>query len=388
VHDLRDAFRALKATPVVTAVAILSLALGIGANTAIFSLLDSLLLRSLPVTEPQRLVVVGNGGPTSWTNPVWEQIRGHQDLFDGALATSNSRFNLAESGIPDFVDEMWVSGSYFDVLGVSALLGRTLKPSDDRRGGGPDGPVAVIGYSFWQRRFGGAANVIGRSITVERVPFTIVGVTPPDFFGTEVGRQFEVAIPLGTEPLIRGKESSLDRRSTWWLQSMVRLKPGQPVQDAEAALRGVQPLIRDATTPQDWKEEDKKEYLKEAFTLEPAATGSSFLRTRYLRQFDQPGMVLDLQRADACRSRLHAGRHRQLAGRGHRQRDLRPAFPERPQPDRCADSVRGLTRPSGGRARDRGVRRRLGVSIDPRVRARDGLPADPAVSGATVGVVD
>ena len=300
MHDLRDAFRALKATPVVTAVAILSLALGIGANTAIFSLLDSLLLRSLPVTEPQRLVVVGNGGPTSWTNPIWEQIRGHQDLFDGALATSNSRFNLAESGIPDFVDGMWVSGSYFDVLGVSALLGRTLKPSDDRRGGGPDGPVAVIGYSFWQRRFGGAANVIGTSITVERVPFTIVGVTPPAFFGTEVGRKFEVAIPLGAEPLIRGKESVLDRRSTWWLQAMVRLKPGQSTRDAETALRGVQPLIRDATTPEDWKEEDKKEYLKEAFTLEPAATGSSFLRTRYQRPLTTIMVVVGLVLLIAC----------------------------------------------------------------------------------------
>ena len=112
-------------------------------------------------------------------------------------------------------------------LGVPPLLGRTLTEADDRRGGGPDGPVAVISYSFWQRRFDGAADVVGRTLAVERVPFTIVGVAPPQFFGVEVGRTFDVAIPIGTEPLIRGKESSLDRRSNWWLSMMVRLKEGQ-----------------------------------------------------------------------------------------------------------------------------------------------------------------
>ena len=112
------------------------------------------------------------------------------------------------------------------MLGVPAILGRTWTADDDRRGGGPDGAVAVISYAFWQRRFGGAADVIGRSLIVERVPFTIVGVTPPGFFGVDVGRTFDVAIPLGTEPLIRGKESTLDRRSNWWLNVMARLKTG------------------------------------------------------------------------------------------------------------------------------------------------------------------
>jgi putative ABC transport system permease protein len=94
----------------------------------------------------------------------------------------------------------------FDVLGVPAILGRTFTAADDRRGGGPDGPVAVISYNFWQRRFVGAAHTIGRSLTVERLPFPIVGVAPPGFFGVDVGRTFDVAIPIGTEPLIRGKE--------------------------------------------------------------------------------------------------------------------------------------------------------------------------------------
>ncbi len=236
MHEIRHAFRAMRAAPIVSAVAILSLALGIGANTAMFSILDSLLLRSLPVRDPQRLVMVGQTAPTrsSWTNPIWEAIRDRPELFDGALAWSSTRFNLSQSGPTEFVDGVWASGRYFDVLGVPAILGRTWTADDDRRGGGPDGAVAVISYAFWQRRFAGAHDVIGRSLTVERVPFTIVGVTPPGFFGLDVGRTFDVAIPLGTEPLIRGKESSLDRRSNWWLSVIGRLKADQSLEAAQA----------------------------------------------------------------------------------------------------------------------------------------------------------
>src|SRR6476620_7588172 len=140
--DLRDAFRALRSTPIVTAVAILSLALGIGANTAIFSLIDALMLRSLPVKEPQRLVQVMAGEKrTSWSNPLWEQIRDRdKQLFAGAFAYSTPRFNLASGGETQFVNGIMASGEYFDVLGVPVVLGRTFTPPDDVRGGGPDGP--------------------------------------------------------------------------------------------------------------------------------------------------------------------------------------------------------------------------------------------------------
>jgi hypothetical protein len=106
------------------------------------------------------------------------------------------------------------------------MMGRTFTEADDVRGGGPDGPVAVISYSFWQRRFGGTANAIGQRLNLDKVSFTIVGVTGPDFFGPDVGRAFDVAIPIGTEPLFRGKESALDQRSWWWLSIMARLKAG------------------------------------------------------------------------------------------------------------------------------------------------------------------
>jgi predicted permease len=300
MSDLRDAARALRASPVVSIVAVLSLALGIGANTAIFSILDSLMLRALPVRDPQRLVLVMQGQNRSWTNPIWEQIRDRQDLFDGALAWSNTRFNLAQGGQTEFVDGIWSSGGYFDVLGVPAILGRTFGRDDDNRGGGPDGPVAVISYGFWQRRFGGAADVIGRPLAIERVSYTIVGVTPPGFFGTEVGRAFDVAIPLGTEPLVRGKESALDRRSNWWLNVMLRAKPGQTVESAAANLAGVQPQIREATIPEHYREQDKAEYLKEPLTLQPAATGNSLLRRRYQQPLTAIMVVVALVLLVAC----------------------------------------------------------------------------------------
>ena len=284
MSDVRDAVRALRAAPVVTAVAVLSLAFGTGANAAIFSIVDSLMLRSLPVHEPDRLALLvtdPSARMTAWTNPQWEQIRGRPALVAGALAWSTDRFNPSRGGETEFVNAIWTSGSFFDVLGVPPFLGRTFTPEDDRRGGGPGGAAAVISYAFWQQRYGGAADAIGRTLTLERVPYTIVGVAPPGFFGTDVGRSFDVAVPLGTEPLMRGPESFLDRRSTWWLSIMLRLKPGQTLEAAQASIRGVQPQIRDATLPDNYRQQDLAQYLKEPFTLQPAAAGASFLRTRY-----------------------------------------------------------------------------------------------------------
>jgi predicted permease len=298
---LRDAYRALIASPVVSAIAILSLALGIGANTAMFSILDSLLLRSLPVSEPGQLAIVSlRSGRTSWTNPIWEAVRERSQAFDGTFAWASTRFNLSQGGQTEYVDGVWSSGRYFDVLGVTPVLGRTWTATDDTRGGGPDGPVAVISYDFWQRRYSGAADVIGRSLTIERIPFTIVGVTPPGFFGVDVGRKFDVAIPIGTEPVIRGKESSLDRRSNWWLNIMVRRRAGQSLDAAQSALRGVQEQVRAATLPQDYREEDKQRYLTDPFTLEDATTGNSFLRARYQRPLTTIMVVVGLVLLIAC----------------------------------------------------------------------------------------
>ena len=284
--DLRDACRALRTTPVVVAAAVLSLALGIGANTALFSIFNSLVLKALPVRDPEQLVIIPHG---SWTNPIWEQIRDREERIGaGAFAFSVERFDLSPQGQTDLVDGAFASGGMFQVLGLTPARGRLLTPADDVRGGGPTGGVAVVSYGLWQRRLGGGEDVVGRTITIDRVPFTIVGVMPPAFSGPVVGRALDLVVPIGDEPLIRGTGTVLDARSTWWLEIMLRLRPGQTIAQATAALRAAQPQIRAATIPSNFGPEMEARYLTEPFLLEPASTGPSELRG----QFGQPLMAL------------------------------------------------------------------------------------------------
>ncbi|HEY7924407.1 MAG TPA: ABC transporter permease, partial [Vicinamibacteria bacterium] len=283
LQDLRYGWRSLRRTPAFTLVAIGSLALGIGANTAIFTLVDALILRALPVREPVRLVRLEGG---SWTNPIWEQVRARQDAFGLRMAAfSDTRFNLAEGGEAVFAEGLFVSGGFFDVLGVPAILGRTLSFEDDRRDGSAMGPTAVISHAFWQRRFGGAADAVNRALTLNGVSYTIVGVTPPGFFGPTVGRSFDVAVPVGMVDRARNtSESWLDHRSAWWLEILGRLGPGQTTDGATQALRAAQPAIREATLPPKWEPRHLEEYLRtKQLTLVPAATGFSDIRSDYER---------------------------------------------------------------------------------------------------------
>src|SRR5262249_22752760 len=151
----------------------------------------------------------------SWTNPIWEQIRDHESAFDGVFAWSNQRFNLATSGETRFVNGIFGSGSMFEVLGVRMNAGRFFTPDDDHRGCGPDGPVVVASYGFSQSEFGSPAAAIGKRVTIEGHPFTIIGVTDPSFFGVEVGRKFDIVTPICSEAIIRGAGSSLDQRASW-----------------------------------------------------------------------------------------------------------------------------------------------------------------------------
>jgi putative ABC transport system permease protein len=277
--DWRDAYRSLRAAPTVTLLAVLSLALGIGATTALFSILNSLVLKPLPVRDPGRLVVLDDG---SWTNPIWEQIRSRQDqIADGAFAWSTARFDLSEHGRTDYVSGAYASGEMFDVLGLRPARGRFFTTADDDRSGGPDGPVAVISEAFWQDRFGRAPDIVGRSLTLDRVPFTIIGVLPAGFFGPDVGRRCDVIVPIADTVAIRGNTRMLDNRSTWWLEIMARLKSGQTTAQATEALRGVQPQIRAATLPTDWPANQLESYLGSQLTFVSAITGESGLRRTY-----------------------------------------------------------------------------------------------------------
>jgi putative ABC transport system permease protein len=303
-QDMRLAVRTLASTRLVTAVAVLSLALGIGANTAIFSLVNSLLLRTLPVKDPGALVLVKGGEPAGfpeWSYAVWDEIRARPRLFDGTLAFSPiARATLTAGPDSQHVDGLLASGSFFDVLGVPPLIGRTFVDADDHRGGGPGGPVAVISYVFWQRRFGGAPDAVGRVLTVENVPLTIVGVTPRDFLGPDVGRTFDLIVPFGVEPLISRGESRLGRDSVNSLTIMARLKPGQRLDQAAAELRGVRREILDATFPETWPKPEIDRYRQQPMTLVPAGTGDSSLRRTYARPLLAIMIVVVLVLLIAC----------------------------------------------------------------------------------------
>src|SRR5688572_22125989 len=191
--DLRNGFRQFARNPGFTAIAGLTLALGIGANTALFSIFDSLILRPLPVRDPGGLALLIDG---SWSYPIWSEIATREtELFDGAFAWSPQRFDLSAGGQAEPVDGAFVSGRLFDVLGVTATRGRMITPADDGRAA-KDGPVAVISHRLWRQRFAGAQDVDGRQLTVQRIPFTIIGVMPPGFFGPDVGRITDVMLPF------------------------------------------------------------------------------------------------------------------------------------------------------------------------------------------------
>src|SRR5580658_263006 len=213
LQDTRHGLRLLLLNPGFALVAILSLALGIGANTAIFQLLDAVRLRTLPVQHPEQLAIVkiGNFDSASGsfssrysqaTNPQWEQIRAQQQGFSGIFAWSPERLNLAHGGAIREANVLWVSGDFFDVLGVKPQAGRLLNASDDHRG---CSGAAVISDAFWRSEYGGSSTALQKPLTIDGHPFDIVGVTPPGFFGVEVGRTFDAVIPLCVDPIIRGE---------------------------------------------------------------------------------------------------------------------------------------------------------------------------------------
>lgn len=272
-RDVRHALRSFARNPGFTLVVLLTLALGIGANTAIFSLVNSLLYRKLPVAEPERLVTVasdfaisrGYKAGAGWSYVMWERLQSRSQLFDGAFAWCGRQLSIGRGGEAAPVNGVYASGEFFTTLGVPALHGRVFTSSDDARGGGADGPVAVISHGLWQRRFGGALNVIGTPLIIEGVPFTIVGITPPEFLGLEVGQSFDVALPLASEPLIRGKNTALLQPRNYFLIVMLRLKDGQSLHAATVAIRQLEPEIVPADAPQ---------FVK-PFALAPAAEGTS-----------------------------------------------------------------------------------------------------------------
>jgi putative ABC transport system permease protein len=285
-QDVRYAIRALRRNPGFAAVAVLSLALGIGANTAIFSLIDALVLKSLPVSHPEELVQVTMGSPWYFSNPIWEQLRDRQDIFAGVFAYGRWNFNLARGGEVRNVNGQYVSGEYFDTLGVRTVLGRTLTRADDRRG---CAGTAVLSHGFWQREYGGRADILGKTISIDDHPFEIVGVTEPGFTGVEVGASVDVLAPLCAERIVHSESSLLDLHSLpGWLQVMGRPKPGISLRQVNARLNALAPEVFLASLPDNRREEDRSRFLKHTLNGQPAANGLSYLR----RQYRQPLLIL------------------------------------------------------------------------------------------------
>jgi len=288
--DLRYGIRTLRLNPGFTAIAILSLALGIGANTAIFQLLDAVRLRTLPVPDPQRLALVDLADHTgqrgseataypALTNPQWEHLRDKQDAFSGVLAWGNNNFGLSPGGEVQLARGMFVSGDFFRVLGVPALRGRVFTAADDRRGCGL--PGAVISYAFWQRQFGGEASAIGSKLTLNYQPVEIIGVAAAGFSGLEIGRAFDIAVPICSQAALWTEGTWLDNGTVWWLTVMGRLKPGGTLAQANASLQVLSPGLFRSTLPANYPPVNVPDYLKFKLKAIPAATGVSMLRQDY-----------------------------------------------------------------------------------------------------------
>jgi predicted permease len=290
-QDLRHGGRLLMRSPGFFTIATLSLALGIGANTAIFQLVDAVRLRLLPVPHPEQLAELqiaenehccsGNFSDrfSNLTYAQWEQIRDHQQAFSGIFAWGDQQFNLAAGGEVRFAQGLWVSGDYFKTLGVQPLIGRMLAAEDDRPGCGSAG--AVISHAFWQREFGGDAQAIGKKISLDGHPVEVVGVAPASFFGMEVGRNFDVIVPICAEPWINGEGSHLGKRHHWWLAVIGRLKPGWTVAKATSQANAMSRDVFENTVPPNYRPDTAKFYTQYKLTALPAGSGVSSLRQRY-----------------------------------------------------------------------------------------------------------
>jgi len=289
--DLRFSFRQLRLNPVFALVAVLSLALGIGANTAIFQLIDAIRLRALPVENPQELGYLDyapHSKRSGWwstrsatfTSANWDSIRQHQEAFSKVIAWSAKQFNLSTEGKARYAEGLFVSGDFFRALGAQAVVGRVFTAGDDQPGCGS--PAAVIGYAFWESEFARDPAVTTRSVRLDGRLFPIIGVAAPEFFGVEIGHKFEVAVPLCSDPMFwEPGKGHIPSRTAWWLSIMGRLKPGWSVARANAQLQAVSPAIMRESLPESYRADDAKKFLANKLTVTPGGTGVSQLRSRY-----------------------------------------------------------------------------------------------------------
>ncbi|MGI9075218.1 MAG: ADOP family duplicated permease [Bryobacteraceae bacterium] len=296
IQDLRYALRTLRKGPVFTAVAVLTLGLGIGANTAIFSLLNAIAFRDLPVPHPEQLVRVGIHSPddpfTALSLPMFEEFARGQRVFSAMFAWwGDAVLNVETEGGLSRADIWAVTGNFYSELGAVPEIGRLLVSADVNLRAAP-AQLAVLGYGFWQRHYGGAKNVIGKTIKIEGVPFTIIGVARRGFTGMSAEEEPEVTVPLTAEPLFFGGpgdvQKRLSRRESLWLDAAGRLKSGFTLEQARAQLESLWPSIHKEMAPTDGTSAQAANFMALQIKVEPGSRGASFVRG----QFSKPLYVL------------------------------------------------------------------------------------------------
>ncbi len=289
-QDLGYSLRMLGKNPGFTAVAVLTLALGMGANTAIFHLINAVLWRTLPVSEPKQLVFVQikggnhgfgiNAGDESFlTYPLWEQIRGHQKSLSSAFAWESWDFEVGQGFQGKSVTGLWVSGEMFSTLGIIPIKGRLLGSEDDRPGCGT--PGVVLSYAFWQSEFGGQDSAVGSKLLIDDHSVEVIGVTPESFKGLEVGKTFEIAVPFCSVTGFHPDVNNLARRDFFWLKVMGRLKKNVTLGQASAELEALSAGLIEATTPTGYSNTSLDQYRSYKLAAYPAASGVSQLRQTY-----------------------------------------------------------------------------------------------------------
>jgi putative ABC transport system permease protein len=292
--NFKYALRSIRKNPLVTVIAIVSLALGVGANTAIFSLLDQLLLRLLPVHNPQQLVQLATRGPlfgSSWgedrlSYPMYRDVRDRNGVFSGVLAYYATPVSLGHGGRTERIRSELVTGDYFQVLGVRAALGRTFTPEDNVRVGAE--PIAILTYDFWTSRFGRDRNIVGATIHLNGHPITVIGVSAPDFRGIEIGDATQIFIPMMMQSEmnpVMGEFSNLENRRSQWVGVFARLKPGAGIEQAQASLAPIykQIIEMEVQAPEFARVPQlaRQQFLTSRMEVFKGSTGRSGLRGRF-----------------------------------------------------------------------------------------------------------
>jgi predicted permease len=308
LQDIRYALRALAQNPGFAAVAVLSLALGIGANTAIFSIVDAVLLKWLPVESPQELVVIARNPEkpsTGFNYPDYEYFRDHNQVFSGVVvnggggALSMTVPEEGSHGDGQLVPSTMVSGNYFEVLGVKPAIGRLFSPDDNKTPGAH--PYAVLSYDFWKTRFGSDPRALGRKITLNGAPFTIIGVSRRGFTGTQVGSSPAIFIPIMMLQQVNANARNWNSRHYWWLTPIARLKPGVDVKrataDADVLYKQIEQNDPERKPTPAY---DKGRELRNRAVLLPGSGGYSGLRNRLSKPLAVLGAVVGLVLLIAC----------------------------------------------------------------------------------------